>query len=138
MRKKFYSIILGLLILHSYRIFGSENNDLIIGSWIFQSMSTTYYSDPAEKEIIKKDNDHNEILIFSEDGTFNYKGKTDGDLDQGVGLWIINEEKLTTVVDNEKTISEYSIIEGVLTITTNEIETEEYFATKSIIVYQKQ
>tara|TARA_Y100000590_G_scaffold177516_1_gene202700 strand:- start:93 stop:398 length:306 start_codon:yes stop_codon:yes gene_type:complete len=101
-------------------------------------MSTIYYSDPEEKEIIKKDDNYNEILIFSQDGTFNYKGKSDGDLDQGGGLWIISGEKLTTIVDNEKTISEYSIIDEVLTITTNEIETEEYFATKAIIVYQKQ
>ncbi len=138
MRKKFYYIILGLLIFFSYRIYGSENKNLIIGSWVFQSMSTIYYSDPEEKEIIKKDDNYNEILIFSQDGTFNYKGKSDGDLDQGGGLWIISGEKLTTIVDNEKTISEYSIIDEVLTITTNEIETEEYFATKAIIVYQKQ
>ena len=131
-------LYLSLILCCGWNLYASENTNPIIGTWVFQSMTTTYYSDPQETETTDKDDDYSETLIFAADGTFNYQGSSAGETDQGSGSWSVNENQLTTIVGTEKTIGEYTVADGVLTITTDEEETDEYFATKSNVVYQKQ
>ena len=68
-----YTSICLLLLL-----FGSLNaqNDKskIVGIWEFQTMTSIYYSDPQETVSTRRDENHQETLIFHEDGTFNYHG----------------------------------------------------------------
>lgn len=138
MKKQFFLLYLSLILFCGRDLYALENINPIIGTWVFQSMTTTYYSDPQETETIDKDDDYSETLIFAADGTFNYQGSSSGEADQGSGSWSANENKLTTIVGTEKTIGQYTVVDGVLTITTDEEETDEYFATKSDVVYQKQ
>ena len=138
MKKHFSPLYLSLILCWGWNLYASENTNPIIGTWLFQSMTTTYYSDPQETETIDKDDDYSETLIFAADGTFNYQGSSAGETDQGSGSWSVNENQLTTIVGTEKTIGEYTVDDGVLIITTDDEETDEYFATKSNVVYQIQ
>jgi len=101
-------------------------------------MATTYYSDPQETDTVDKNDNYSETLIFTADGKFNYKGNSAGETEQGHGSWSVNENQLTTIIGSEKTIGKYTIIDENLTITTQEEETDQYFATKSVVVYQKK
>ena len=57
-------------------LFGSLNaqNDKsqVVGIWEFQTITSIYYSDPQETLSTNRDKEHQETLIFHEDGTFNY------------------------------------------------------------------
>jgi len=138
MKKQFYLIFFSLIFFCCWKLDASENTNPIIGTWVFQSMATTYYSDPQETDTVDKNDNYSETLIFTADGKFNYKGNSAGETDQGHGSWSINENQLTTIIGSEKTIGKYTIIDENLTITTQEEETDEYFATKSVIVYKKK
>ena len=138
MKKQFYWIFFSLIFFCCWKLNASENTNPIIGTWVFQSMATTYYSDPQETDTVDKNDNYSEILIFATDGKFNYKGNSAGETDQGQGFWSVNENQLTTIIGSEKTIGKYTIIDENLTITTQEEETDQYFATKSVVVYQKK
>tara|TARA_Y100000590_G_scaffold466693_1_gene642952 strand:- start:9579 stop:9995 length:417 start_codon:yes stop_codon:yes gene_type:complete len=138
MKKQFYLIFFSLIIFCCWKLDASENTNPIIGTWVFQSMATTYYSDPQETDTVDKNDNYSETLIFTADGKFNYKGNSAGETDQGHGSWSVNENQLTTIIGSEKTIGKYTIIDENLTITTQEEETDQYFATKSVVVYQKK
>ena len=138
MKKQFFPLYLSLILFFGWDLYASENTNPIIGTWVFQSITTTYYSDPVETETLDQDDNYSETLIFAADGTFNYQGSSAGEADQGSGSWSANKNQLTTIVGTEKTIGEYTVADVVLTITTDEKETDEYFATKSNVVYQKQ
>jgi len=137
MKKQFYLIVFSIFLYFGWNLFALENNNLIIGTWVFESMTTTFYSDPQEIETVDKDDDYSETLIFGKDGTFNFEGSSAGEVDQGKGSWLTNGNQLTTIIKTEKTIGEYNVADGILTIITNEEETEQYFATKSVVVYKK-
>ena len=138
MKKQFYSIFFSLIFFFYCKLDASENTNPIIGTWVFESMATTYYSDPQETDTVDKNDNYSETLIFTADGKFNYEGNSAGETDQGHGSWSVNENQLTTIIGSEKTIGEYTIIDENLSITTQEEETDEYFATKSVVVYQKK
>ena len=138
MKKQFHLIFFSLIFFCCWKLDASENTNPIIGTWVFQSMATTYYSDPQETDTVDKNDNYSETLIFSADGKFNYKGNSAGETDQGHGSWSVNENQLTTIIGSEKKIGKYTINDENLTITTQEEETDEYFATKSVVVYQKK
>ena len=138
MKKQFYLIFFSLIFFCCWKLNASENTNPIIGTWVFQSMATTYYSDPQETDTVDKNDNYSETLIFTADGKFNYKGNSAGETEQGHGSWSVNENQLTTIIGSEKTIGKYTIIDENLTITTQEEETDQYFATKSVVVYQKK
>jgi len=138
MKKQFYLIFFSLIFFCCWKLDASENTNPIIGTWVFQSMATTYYSDPQETDTVDKNDNYSETLIFTADGKFNYKGNSAGETEQGHGSWSVNENQLTTIIGSEKTIGKYTIIDENLTITTQEEETDQYFATKSVVVYQKK
>ena len=104
MKKQFYSIFFSLIFCCCWKLEASGNTNPIIGTWVFQSMATTYYSDPQETDTVDKDDNYSEILIFAADGKFNYKGNSAGETDQGHGSWSVNENQLITIIGSEKTI----------------------------------
>ena len=65
MKKQFSPFYLSLILCCGWNLYASENTNPIIGTWVFQSMTTTYYSDPQETETIDKDEDYSETLILS-------------------------------------------------------------------------
>lgn len=123
-------------------LFGSLNaqNDKsqIVGIWEFQTITSIYYSDPQEALTTKRDKDHQETLIFREDGTFNYHGVDEGSKYASIGLW--NTEKTTLTMDagGVKTICDYEVTGEMMTLTVSEEASEEFYKAFSILKYKNK
>ena len=117
----------------------AQNGDSeIIGIWEFQTITSTYFSDP--QEIISNDQGVNnrETLTFRGDQSFSFRGIYDGIENAGIGIWEISESKLTINVNGEKTIGNYDLNGALLTLNIDEEETDDYYASNSILKYKKR
>ena len=138
MKKTFTYINICLLSL----LFGSLNaqNDKsqVVGIWEFQTITSIYYSDPQETSTTKRDTDHQETLIFREDGTFNYHGVDEGSKYASIGLW--NTEKTTLTMDagGVKTICDYEVTGEMMTLTVREEASEEFYKAYSVLKYKNK
>ena len=138
MKKTFAYTSICLLSL----LFGSLNaqNDKsqIVGIWEFQTITSIYYSDPQEALTTKRDKDHQETLIFREDGSFNYHGVDEGSKYASIGLW--NTEKTTLTMDagGVKTICDYEVTGEMMTLTVSEEASEEFYKAFSILKYKNK
>ena len=138
MKKTFTYINICLLSL----LFGSLNaqNDKsqVVGIWEFQTITSIYYSDPQETSTTKRDTDHQETLIFREDGTFNYHGVDEGSKYASIGLW--NTEKATLTMDagGVKTICDYEVTGEMMTLNVREEASEEFYRSYSVLKYKNK
>ena len=138
MKKTFAYTSICLLSL----LFGSLNaqNDKsqIVGIWEFQTITSIYYSDPQEALTTKRDKDHQETLIFREDGSFNYHGVDEGSKYASIGLW--NTEKTTLTMDagGVKTICNYEVTGEMMTLTVREEASEEFYRSYSVLKYKNK
>ena len=138
MKKTFAYTSICLLSL----LFGSLNaqNDKsqIVGIWEFQTITSIYYSDPQETSTTKRDKDHQETLIFHEDGTFNYHGVDEGSKYASIGSW--NTEKATLIMDagGVKTICDYEVTGDIMTLTVREEASEEFYRSNSVLKYKNK
>jgi len=55
----------------------------------------------------------------------------------GNGLWNISGDMLTLNVNNQKVVSQYECKKGILLLSVNEAETDDYYESNSIIKYKK-
>ena len=138
MKKTFAYTSICLLSL----LFGSLNaqNDKsqIVGIWEFQTITSIYYSDPQETSTTKRDKDHQETLIFHEDGTFNYHGVDEGSKYASIGSW--NTEKATLTMDagGVKTICDFEEAGEIMTLTVRGEESEEFYRMYSVLKYKNK
>jgi hypothetical protein len=138
MKKTFAYTSICLLSL----LFGSLNaqNDKsqIVGIWEFQTITSIYYSDPQETSTTKRDKDHQETLIFHEDGTFNYHGVDEGSKYASIGSW--NTEKATLTMDagGVKTICDFEVAGEIMTLTAREEASEEFYRSYSVLKYKNK
>jgi len=123
-------------------LFGSLNaqNDKskIVGIWEFQTMTSIYYSDPQETVSTRRDDNHQETLIFHEDGTFNYHGVDGESKYASIGLWNIEKATLTMDAREVKTICDFEVTEEILTLTVREEESEEFYRMYSVLKYKNK
>ena len=109
-------------------LFGSLNaqNDKskIVGIWEFQTITSIYYSDPKETSSTSRDENHQETLIFHEGGSFNYHGVDGGSKYASIGLWNTEKTTLTMDASEVKTICDFEVTGGILTLTVREEESE--------------
>ena len=123
-------------------LFGSLNaqNDKsqIVGIWVFQTITSIYYSDPQETSTTNRDKDHQETLIFHEDGTFNYHGVDEGSKYASIGSW--NTEKATLTMDagGVKTICDFEVAGEIMTLTVRGEESEEFYRMYSVLKYKNK
>jgi hypothetical protein len=138
MKKTFAYTSICLLSL----LFGSLNaqNDKsqIVGIWEFQTITSIYYSDPQETSTTNRDKDHQETLIFHEDGTFNYHGVDEGSKYASIGSW--NTEKATLTMDagGVKTICDFEVAGEIMTLTVRGEESEEFYRMYSVLKYKNK
>jgi hypothetical protein len=132
-----YTNIFLLLLL-----FGSLNaqNDKskIVGIWEFQTITSIYYSDPQETSSTRRDENQQETLTFREDGSFSYHGVDGGSKYASIGLWNTEKTTLTMDASGVKTICDFEVTEGVLTLTVREEESEEFYRTFSVLKYKNK
>ena len=132
-----YANIFLLLLL-----FGSLNAQIdkskIVGIWEFQTITSIYYSEPQETSTTKRDKDHQETLIFHEDGSFNYHGVDEGSKYASIGSW--NTEKATLIMDagGVKTICDYEVTGDMMTLTVREEASEKFYKAYSVIKYKNK
>ena len=139
MGKHFKLSLSTIIFIFTSDLNGDEINNPIIGTWIFESMTTTYLSEPVETDIVGTKDGYSEILIFKSDGTFTSQGKSEGKPESTYGSWALNADELVISEANDaKTIAKYSLGNGILTIISNQEETAEYFAANTVIVYKKK
>jgi len=132
-----YTNIFLLLLL-----FGSLNaqNDKskIVGIWEFQTITSIYYSSPQETSSTRRDENQQETLTFREDGSFSYHGVDGGSKYASIGLWNTEKTTLTMDASGVKTICDFEVTEGVLTLTVREEESEEFYRTFSVLKYKNK
>ena len=100
-------------------------------------MTTIHYSEPKQVEIIYSGEKNNETLIFNQDGSFTYKGVSNGEQDNDTGSWSTENNQLIIDLKNVKTISKYKILDNALTIIIHDMKTDEYHAFDTVLEYKK-
>lgn len=118
-------------------LFAQKNQDEITGIWEFQTITTIFISYPNEDTMTEKNINDRETLTFRSDGTFSYRGIYENVDAAGNGLWNISGDMLTLNVNNQKVVSQYECKKGILLLSVNEAETDDYYESNSIIKYKK-
>jgi len=131
---KNYTFLIGFFI----SISGLWANNGIIGSWDFQEMTSIFFSEPVEESIQKKNKENHEVLNFRENGTFSHRGISEGIDVAGIGTWSINNTTLKINTGGTQISCTFLISGSLLKITIDEIETDDFYASKTIITYRKK
>ena len=127
------------LLLLLFGILNAQNDkSKIVGIWEFQTITSIYYSSPQETSSTNRDNNHQETLIFHEDGTFNYHGVDEGSKYASIGSWNIENTTLSMDAGGVKTICDYEVTGDIMTLTVREEESEEFYKTFSVLKYKNK
>lgn len=136
-----------LIFLYNMILFGNQNplqitpkyeNLKLINKWTFESMETTTFAETEEKEIVYKDEDNIETLTFHRSGSMSFVSLDDGNQKKGRGIWFVNNDLLRIIADSDTVDATYQIKNNILTIITNEEESEDFYGYKSIVRYLKE
>ena len=118
-----------------FRINQKDNYLELIGSWVFESMTTITKAQREEIKIVYKDSKNIETLSFDESGSISYNVLNDGIEKKGDGIWFAELEYLTIIVGNDTTYGTYTIEKNNLTILIDTEETESSYGYSTIIKY---
>ena len=118
-----------------FRINQEDNHLELIGSWVFESMTTITKAKREEIKIVYKDNKNIETLSFDESGSISYNVLNDGIEKNGDGIWFSELEYLTIIVDTDTTYGTYKIEKNNLTILIDTEETESNYGYSTVIKY---
>ena len=114
------------------------NHKKIIGSWIFESMTTIKKAKREEITILYKDKKNLETLKFEDSGAINFNVINDGIEKNGKGIWFADDSHLTIIVESDTTYGTFSIDESMLTLVINAEETEKLYEYSTIIKYVRK
>ena len=109
----------------------------LIEEWTFESMETITYAEEEESEVVFKDQGNTESLSFHRSGSLSFMALTNGMMKKGRGTWLVKDDILKIVADSETIHATYEINDDLLTITTINEETDEFFGYKTIVRYKK-
>ena len=127
-----------LLISFSVVLQAQSNQITLLGTWVFQSMTTITKAQREEITIVYKDQNNVETLSFNESGSIEYNVMNDGIEKKGAGIWYAEEEYITIIVDSDTTYGTYEFQDNELIIITSELESEEYYGYSTILKYIKE
>ena len=127
-----------LLISFSIILQAQSNQITLLGTWVFQSMTTITKAQREEITIVYKDQNNVETLSFNESGSIGYNVMNDGIEKKGDGIWYAEEEYITIIVDSDTTYGTYEFQDNELIIITSELESEEYYGYSTILKYIKE
>ena len=140
------SKILFLLFLLSmlsgqYNLFNKSpllNHKKILGSWVFESMTTIKKAKREEITILYKDKKNLETLKFEDSGAINFNVINDGIEKNGKGIWFAENNYLTIIVESDTTYGTYSVDGNTLMLIINAEETENTYGYSTILKYIQQ
>ena len=127
-----------LLISLSVVLQAQSNQITLLGTWVFQSMTTITKAQREEITIVYKDQNNVETLSFNESGSIGYNVMNDGIQKKGTGIWYAEEKYITIIVDSDTTYGTYEFQDNELIIITSELESEEYYGYSTILKYIKE
>ena len=127
-----------LLISFSVILQAQSNQITLLGTWVFQSMTTITKAQREEITIVYKDQNNVETLSFNESGSIEYNVMNDGIEKKGDGIWYAEEEYITIIVDSDTTYGTYEFQDNELIIIMSELESEEYYGYSTILKYIKE
>ena len=127
-----------LLISFSFILQAQSNQITLLGTWVFQSMTTITKAQREEITIVYKDQNNVETLSFNESGSIGYNVMNDGIEKNGAGIWYAEDEYITIIVDSDTTYGTYEFQDNELIIITSELESEEYYGYSTILKYIKE
>ena len=127
-----------LLISFSVILQAQSNQITLLGTWVFQSMTTITKAQREEITIVYKDQNNVETLSFNESGSIGYNVMNDGIEKNGAGIWYAEGEYITIIVDSDTTYGTYEFQDNELIIITSELESEEYYGYSTILKYIKE
>ena len=127
-----------LLALLPVLIQAQSNQNTLLGTWIFESMTTITKAQREEITIVYKDKKNVETLSFYESGAIEYNVMNDGINKNGTGTWYAEDAYITIIVDSDTTYGTYEYQNSELTIITSEAESNEYYGYSTILKYFKE
>lgn len=110
----------------------------LIDEWVFLSMETITYSDKEEREVVMQGEKNVETLAFHRSGSMSYVSMNDGKEKKGRGLWLIKDENIRIIALTDTIDATFNIDNGILTLTTSEKETDEFYGFTSIVKYKNK
>ena len=135
MMKRVFFISFLTIVQFSY---SQSNSMLILGKWIFQSMTTITKAQREEITIVYKDEYNIETLSFDDSCEIVYDVMNDGVNKTGRGVWYADQLYVSIIVDSDTTYGTYEVENGFLTIITNEEESDEYYGNSTILKYSRK
>ena len=114
------------------------NHKKILGSWMFESMTTIKKAKREEITILYKDKKNLETLKFEDSGAINFNVINDGIEKNGKGIWFAEDNYLTIIVESDTTYGTYSVDGNTLMLIINAEETENTYGYSTILKYIHQ
>ena len=114
------------------------NHKKILGSWMFESMTTIKKAKREEITILYKDKKNLETLKFEDSGAINFNVINDGIEKNGKGIWFAEDNYLTIIVESDTTYGTYSVDGNTLMLIINAEETESTYGYSTILKYIHQ
>ena len=136
----FYFLCIMLLLGNqsSFKIQSKYKHLKLIDEWVFISMETITRNDEDEREVVMQDKNNVETLSFHRSGSMSYVSMKNGKEKKGRGLWLIKDENIRIIASTDTIDATYSIENGILTLTTSEQESEEFYGYTSVVKYKNK
>ena len=109
----------------------------LIDKCIFISMETVTKAETEEWEIIYQDDENIETLSFHRSGSMSYVSLEGDEQKKGRGTWLIKDQYIRIISKSDTIDATYKIEGDILTLTTSEEESEDFYGYTSVVQYQK-
>ena len=110
----------------------------LINKWIFISMETVTQAEKDEREIVYQDRDNVETLSFHRSGSMSFVSVEEGKEKKGRGIWLIKDHYIRIIAQSDTIDATYNIEDNILTLTTSEEESEDFYGYTSVVKYKKK
>lgn len=125
-----------LLVLSLSLVFAQNSEHVLVGEWVFESMTTITKAEREEITILYNDENNLETLSFENSGAIKYNVMNEGVKKLGSGVWYSEDPYITIIVEKDTTYGTYQIENNVLSIIVTEDESEEYYGYSTILKYR--
>ena len=125
-----------LLVLSLSLVFAQNSEYVLVGEWVFESMTTITKAEREEITILYNDENNLETLSFENSGAIKYNVMNEGVEMLGSGVWYSDDPYITIIVEKDTTYGTYQIENNVLSIIVTEDESEEYYGYSTILKYR--
>ena len=143
MKFKYISLLILCVLIfqgsqRSFKLKSKYKHLKLINDWVFLSMETVTYNEEEERDVVVKGKKNVETLSFHRSGSMSYVSMIDGEENKGRGLWLIKDENIRIIALTDTIDATYNIDNGILTLTTSEEESEEFYGYTSIVKYKSK